>query len=404
MRISTNQIYDQNIRSILNNQSDLANTQEQLASGKKLLKPSDDPVGAAKVLRLTEELDSLTQYQRNNDLVTGSLELQETVLTNVTNSINRARTLAIQAGNGAYTSADRAAISSELKQIKLEILDLMNTKDADGNYLYSGYQSGKQAFEFDPSSNGNAVSFNGDQGVNFVQLSDSAKIQSTSSGFEVFENVQSRYKFTVDPASVVAPTVSKIANQDTFDNFFNANYDPANNDYRINFLASGQAELVNQGTGAVIDSVNFSSGVSFTLQGMKFAANASPGDSFDFSLDTPQNKSMAQTIHELETLLSNPSTGNDLLEEGIADALIGLDNGLEIISLERAAIGGRLNIAESISKSNFDLEIAAQASRSSIEDADFAKLSTEFAKQEAALNAALATFPKVSELSLFNFI
>ena len=57
-----------------------------------------------------------------------------------------------------------------------------------------------------------------------------------------------------------------------------------------------------------------------------------------------------------------------------------------------------------VSKSNFDLEIAAQASRSSIEDADFAKLSTEFAKQEAALNAALATFPKVSELSLFNFI
>ena len=222
MRISTNQIYDQNIRSILNNQSDLANTQEQLASGKKLLKPSDDPVGAAKALRLTEELDSLTQYQRNNDLVTGSLELQETVLTNVTNSINRARTLAIQAGNGAYSSADRAAISSELKQIKLEILDLMNTKDANGNYLYSGYQSGKQAFEFEPSPNGNAVSFNGDQGVNFVQLSDSAKIQSTSSGFKVFENVQSRYKFTIDPASVVPPTVSEIANQDNFDNFFKA--------------------------------------------------------------------------------------------------------------------------------------------------------------------------------------
>ena len=63
MRISTNQIYDQNIRSILNNQSDLVNTQEQLTTGKKLLKPSDDPVGAAKALRLTEELDSLTDYK-----------------------------------------------------------------------------------------------------------------------------------------------------------------------------------------------------------------------------------------------------------------------------------------------------------------------------------------------------
>ena len=198
--------------------------------------------------------------------------------------------------------------------------------------------------------------------------------------------------------------MSEIANQDNFDNFFKANYDATNNDFRVNFLASGQAELVNQGTGAVLDSVDFSSGVPFTLQGMKFEANASPGDSFDFSLDAPQNKSMAQTIHELEILLSNSSAGDDLLEEGIADALTGLDNGLEIISLERAAIGGRLNIAESISKSNFDLEIAAQASRSSIEDADFAKLSTEFAKQEAALNTASPPSKEMSELSLFNFI
>ena len=67
MRISTNQIYDQNMRSIMQNQGDLAKTQEQLATGKKLLKPSDDPVGAAKALRLTERLDSLTQFKRNNE-------------------------------------------------------------------------------------------------------------------------------------------------------------------------------------------------------------------------------------------------------------------------------------------------------------------------------------------------
>jgi len=186
MRISTNQIYDQNMRSIMQNQGDLAKTQEQLATGKKLLKPSDDPVGAAKALRLTERLDSLTQFKRNNDLVTGSLELQETVLDSVRSSADRARALAIQSGNGAYTAADREAIASELEQIKLELLDLMNTKDADGNYLYSGFQSGKQAFAFEPASSGNAITFSGDQGKNFVYLSESSKVQSTSSAFEVF--------------------------------------------------------------------------------------------------------------------------------------------------------------------------------------------------------------------------
>ena len=99
----------------------------------------------------------------------------------------------------------REAIASELKQIKLELLDLMNTKDADGNYLYSGFQSGKQAFAFEPASSGNAITFSGDQGKNFINLSESSKVQSTTSGFEVFEDVLGRLKFTVDGSSVPLP-------------------------------------------------------------------------------------------------------------------------------------------------------------------------------------------------------
>ena len=93
---------------------------------------------------MTEEIDELTQFQRNNDLVTGSLEQQEAVLTNITDSINRA--LIVQSGNGILSDPDKRAIGAELEQIKLEVFDLMNTQDADGNYLYAGYQSGNQAF------------------------------------------------------------------------------------------------------------------------------------------------------------------------------------------------------------------------------------------------------------------
>ena len=407
MRISTNQIYDQNMRSIMQNQGDLAKTQEQLASGKRIITPSDDPVGAAKVLRLTEEIDELTQFQRNNDLVTGSLEQQEAVLTNITNSINRARTLVIQAGSGALDSPDRKAIGAELEQIKLEIFDLMNTQDADGNYLYAGYQSGNQAFEYNPAAAGNAITFAGDAGVNFVQLSNSSKIQSTSNGYEVFENVLSRFNFSVDPTSTAVVNEASVKQQGTFDTFFDKNYDPVNtgnNDYRINFLASGQAELVNQGTGVVLDSVSYTSGQPFIIKGMEFEATAVPGDSIDLSLDAPEKKSMAQTLHEIQLVLNDSSIDSSELEEAISDALVGLDNGLEKMSLEHASIGSRLNIAESTYESNLDMEIAAKASRSSLQDTDYAEASTEFAKQETALSAALATFPQVTELSLFNFI
>jgi len=407
MRISTNQIYDQNMRSIMQNQGDLAKTQEQLASGKRIITPSDDPVGAAKVLRLTEEIDELTKFQRNNDLVTGSLEQQEAVLTNITNSVNRARTLVIQAGSGALDSPDRKAIGAELEQIKLEIFDLMNTQDAEGNYLYAGFQSGNQAFEYNPTATGNAITFTGDAGVSFVQLSNSSKIQSTSNGYEVFENVLSRYKFSTDPASTAVVSEASVKQQGTFDTFFDKNYDPVNtgnNDYRINFLASGQAELVNQGTGVIVESVAYTSGQPFTIKGMEFEATAVPGDSIDLSLDAPEKKSMAQTLHEIQAVLNDSSIDSFELQESISDALVGLDNGLEKLSLEHASIGSRLNIAESIYESNLDMEIAAKASRSSIQDTDYAEASTEFAKQETALSAALATFPQVTELSLFNFI
>lgn len=407
MRISTNQIYDQNMRSILNSQSDLAKTQQQLASGNRIITPSDDPVGAAKVLRLTEEIDELTQFQRNNDLVTGSLEQQEAVLTNITDSINRARTLVVQAGNGILSDPDKRAIGAELEQIKLEVFDLMNAQDADGNYLYAGFQSGNQAFDFNPSATGNAITFAGDPGVSFIQLSNSSKIQSTSNGYEVFENVLSRFKFSVTGNTVTDLEGATVKQQGTFDTFFDKNYDPvtaANNDYQITFLGTGQAQMVNQGTGAIIDTVNYVSGEPFTIQGMEFEAVATVGDTIDFSLNTPEKKSMAQSLHEIQLILTDSTIDNTALQESIADALVGLDNGLEKISLERASIGSRLNIAESTYESNLDIEIAAKAARSSIQDTDYAEASTEFAKQETALNAALATFPQVTNLSLFNFI
>jgi flagellar hook-associated protein 3 FlgL len=407
MRISTSQVYDQNIRSIMNNQDDLLNTQQQLATGKRINTPSDDPVGAAKVLRLTEEIDELTQFQRNNDLVTGSLEQQEAVLENITNSIHRARTLVVEAGSGALSEQDRRAIGAELEQIKLEVFDLMNTQDADGNFMYAGYQSSEPAFDYNPASSGKAFSFTGDAGVSFVQLSNSSKIQSTSNGYEVFENVLSRFDFSVMSNTVTSFDQATVSAQKTFDSFFDNSYDPvdtANNEFQVSFLANGDAQLINVASGNVVDTVDYISGEPVTLKGMQFDVTANPGETINFTLDAPEKKSMAQTLHEMQEVLMDSSTDSATLEEAISDALVGLDNGLEIISLERASIGSRLNIAESVYESNLDMEIAAKSSRSAIQDVDYAEASSEFAKQETALEAALASFPKVSNLSLFNYI
>ncbi|RDV25033.1 flagellar hook-associated protein 3 [Alteromonas aestuariivivens] len=407
MRVTTNQIYDQNIRAIMDNQKGMSDTQLALSTGKKLNKPSDDPVGAAQVIRLTEELDKITQYQRNNNMLTNALEQQETVLANITNSVNKARTLVVQAGSGVLSPSDRNALAVEIEQIRDEVLDLMNTKDSDGNFIFAGFQSQSQAFSFNPAATGNAITFVGDSGSNQLQLSDSVTLKGTSSGQQVFEDVFARFNFSITGSTGATVGSASISAQGTFDTFHKNNYDgltSANNDFQITILGTGQAQLTNVGTGAVVDTVDFTSGQPFTMQGMTFTINGTAGDSVDFSLDTPEKQNIAQTLHEIFLALSDENISQADYQSALDDALVGMDNALQKNSLERSSIGSRLNAAESIYETNLDLEIAAKDARSAIEDTDYAEASAQFARQEAALSAALATFPKISNLSLFNYL
>jgi flagellar hook-associated protein 3 FlgL len=407
MRISTNQLYDQNIRAIMDNQSGLADTQQQLSTGKKINRPSDDPVGSAKVLRMTEELASLEQYQRNNDLVTGSLEQQETILDNITNSVNRARMLTIQAGDGALSDADRKALASEIGQIKDEVFDLMNSQNAEGDYYFSGYQSESQPFVLNAGGAGNAYTYQGDSGSNEVQLSNSVKVRSSASGQSVFEDVPARRNFTITNNSGITVDEAVVAGQGDFDTFYKNNYDPltaANNNYRITITAPNQVEIQNLGTGNVVATKDFTSGEPFNFAGIDFNLQGGTGNTLDFQLDAPQKKNIATTLHDLQQALNNDELSDAAYREALSDALVGIDNGLEKIAFETSSIGARLNVAQSVYETNLDLEVSTKEARSAIQDVDYAEASAEFAKQEAALTAALTTFPRISNLSLFNYI
>lgn len=406
MRISTNQLYDRNIRAIMDNQRGLSETQNALNTGKQLNKPSDDPVGAAKVVRLTEELDKFGQYQRNNNLLTNSLEQQEAVFTNIYQTAQRARTLIQQAGSGVLSDADRKAIGTELGQIRDEMIGMMNTQDANGNYIFAGHQSQTQPFVFNGGAS-NPVAYQGDGGENTVKLSDGVTVRRSVSGQDVFENVLARRDFSVTNTPTATLEKTTIDSQKSFDAFSKANFDPTtpgNNVFRLEITGPNQVELTNFNSGASVGTAEFSPSEPFSIQGMSFTLSGNVGDSVDITLDAPQKKNLAETLHDISSLLLDETQSGNAVESAIDDALIGLDNGMEKVAQERSSVGGRLNIASSIYETNLDLEIAAKDARSSIEDTDYAKASADFAKQEAALSAAMATFPKLANLSLFNYI
>lgn len=183
MRISSSQLHAAAINTILSQQSALSNIQLQIATGRKILTPADDPAGAAKVLRLSQSESSTGQYEKNSDIAESRLRQEESTLTSATELIQRVRVLTIQANNDSQGNETRPLIAAEIKQRFAELVSIANTRDANNEYLFSGFQSQTEAFTL--NANG-TVSYNGDEGQRFLQIGISRQVATGDSGAEVF--------------------------------------------------------------------------------------------------------------------------------------------------------------------------------------------------------------------------
>ncbi|WP_068502848.1 flagellar hook-associated protein FlgL, partial [Oleiphilus sp. HI0067] len=130
MRISTVQIYDRAMSSIQDVTAQQQKTQQQLASGKRVLTPADDPVASTRILELKQELSVNQQFQRNVELAEGRLSLQDDRLGGINEVIERLRTLAVSAGNGALTKDDLGSIAAEVESRLDQLAGLLNARDA----------------------------------------------------------------------------------------------------------------------------------------------------------------------------------------------------------------------------------------------------------------------------------
>ena|GEM_PF-249541 len=183
MRISSAQLHATAINSILGQQSTLSKIQLQIAAGRKILTPADDPAGAARALNLSESASSTTQYGKNADIAEARLRLEESTLTSATDLIQRVRLLTLQGNNDVLDNESRPLLAAEIRQRLDELVSLGNTRDANNEYLFAGYQSLTEAFTVNPDG---TVAYNGDEGQRFLQIGPSRQIATGDSGAEVF--------------------------------------------------------------------------------------------------------------------------------------------------------------------------------------------------------------------------
>ncbi|MBC6963075.1 MAG: flagellar hook-associated protein 3 [Nitrosomonas sp.] len=197
MRVSTNTLYDQGIRSMLQQQSSLLKLQQQLSSGKRIMTPSDDPIGAARAHELSQSLSLNMQYADNRNRAMDSLQQVESTLGNVTNVIQNIRTMAVAAGNPAFSDSERHMMAVELRGHFEELLGLANTKDEQGNYLFSGFKGDTVPFDVDQADN--SVTYQGDAGQRLIQVSGSRQLPVSETGKAVFgENDANLFKTVTD--------------------------------------------------------------------------------------------------------------------------------------------------------------------------------------------------------------
>ncbi|PRA03381.1 MULTISPECIES: flagellar hook-associated protein FlgL [unclassified Paenibacillus] len=190
MRITNNMLSSQLLLNLNRNAQQMNNTQTQLATGRKINKPSDDPVGITYSLRYRAELSSNEQYQKNVDSAISWLEFNDTVMNQAGNVVQRLRELVVQGSTGTNPQSALDSINEEVKQLNEQLIDVSNSK-LNGKYIFNGETYDVKPYEFPTNPDGsfdtsNAASIVTDKGkINFI-VGESVQLPINVNGNEVF--------------------------------------------------------------------------------------------------------------------------------------------------------------------------------------------------------------------------
>ena len=179
MRVSSHQLHLNSIKNIQVNTENFNEKSTQLATNKRILKPSDDPLGTVMIMNLGSEIKSLEQYKTNMDAVNFLLGQQEVQLTGIVNQIYSLQSLLTTAADDSMGEAEIKALGQEMSVAFPAIVDLLNATDSDGQYYFSGSKTDEQPFQIDAT--GNYV-YTGDDIVREVAVSDDSSVKNNIVG------------------------------------------------------------------------------------------------------------------------------------------------------------------------------------------------------------------------------
>ncbi|KPQ27920.1 MAG: flagellar hook-associated protein 3 [Marinobacter excellens HL-55] len=401
IRISSQQIFSGGISRMQDVNSNLVKTQEQISTGKRVNRPSDDPVAAARILKLNQEVKRIETYERNANLADNRLKQEESTLASAVDIIQRVRELTVQAGNGSLSSNDRQSISAELKERLGQLANVANSRDASGEYIFSGYQGSTPAFARNESG---AWIYQGDEGQRVLEIDDGVTMPISDHGKGIFVDVPAAV--SVKETTSTDGYISGLELIDTGElgTAFAPGTRPDDIVLSVNTLGVIEAEDLS-GNAITVTPAGAQVGDDIEVAGIRLTINdALPGDTFELGISDKQ--SIFGTIEKLIAGLdgSDKATPKSSAEFDalIGESLANLDNGQESIILKQTELGGRLNAVESTTAFLEDSGLYASEIRSQLQDVDYAEAISTLTFQSFVLEASQQSFAQISRLSLFD--
>lgn len=389
MRISHNTFFDLGVGSINNQLASLVRTQQQAATGRRILTPADDPVASAAVVELDRSLNTTNQYLENIGNARSTLSLEESVVANIGRVLQEARQTVVSAGNAALSSSDRATLATTLRSNYNELLGLANSQDGQGNYLFSGFATDTKPF----TQGSGAAVYAGDQGQRKLQITPSRQIEISDSGQDLFR--------------------PGVAGQDVFatiENFITALTNGTSNAPVTTATASVAGTIT---TSVAPNAVTPVAAVTLTYSTTGPALTTSSADpafnglTFDNLSTPPFTLGQAITVNGVSFTIGGTPVDGDTFTinpSPIATALRELDNAQSNALRVQTNIGSRLNELDSTQITDDDAALQYEQALSNLRDVDLVKALTDLTRLQTSLEAAQRSFVNIQGLSLFNYL
>ncbi len=469
MRISTAFPQQYNTNTMLDMQTKLNNTQLKISSGQQYLTPGENPAAAAYTLSFNQSINETTQYQTNIDATNQRLLLEETTLASVTDTIQRLQELGLQGVSDSGNSlVARNAIADEFDQLNQQLLGLANTRNANGEYIFSGTQSTVMPFGAINSNQtvASQISIAASSTAETVPANNWTKYvtkEATTDALNYIVNVNPNGTLadalawatdqaatytamgqasTASHANITTIPASWQTAWDSTSTTFMAAFETAFNDANkkgatpaaVAHLAVAPLASASVASSAAYDAytkslkdyveppVTATSTTTTSTTATSTTTTTVPNANYVYSGSNTQRYIQVggtRTIADGDTGISifgDAATGQTIFDaiktfsaelradKPTLETLQKFDTALTQVSTVRSDVGARLNALERQKQTNQDFIINTQTALSQVRDLDYASAITQLNSQQLSLQAAQQSYAKVQNMTLFKYI